>query len=162
MSRLSDEMLALLLRNASHEMRNSVFYATLSNHLGVKGFTNASEFCKKQIEEEQSHFNRVWGFLQDRNAKAILNPIQDVSGDYSDLKFAFNEALKLEILTTELWQEVLDKSIEINDGITKRLAEKYMKIQKSEEDEFLAICDELTLIGDNIPMQKLWDNTYKF
>lgn len=162
MSRLSDEILALLIRNAVHETRNSLFYATLNNHLSVKGFKNSANFCAKQIEEEQSHFKKVWDYIQKRNAHAILSPIPEVIGDYSDLVFAFRSALNLEYQTTEIWQEVYDKAKDTSDGITLLLAEKFLKIQESEETEFMAINDELALIGNDALYQKLWDNTYEF
>ena len=162
MSRLSDEMLMLLINASTHELRNSMFYSIMANHLGVRGFTNSSKFCKKQISEEQEHFEKVWQYISDRNAKAMLGTIPQIIGDFSDLRIAFDEALKLEFSTTEMWQDILAKATEEGDYITQRLAHEYMDIQRVEENEFMTIVDEISLIGENLSNQKLWDNTYEF
>lgn len=162
MSRLTDQMTAILLRNYAHEIKNSLVYSLMSNNIGVRGFTNSSKYFLSQAEEEKSHAIKVLKYLSDRNAMIMSPPIPEISTNYSDLRFAFDNAMNLEFETTQLWQETYDLAVELNDGITKQLANEFLDIQKKEEDEIIQHNDELSLIGENVPLQKIWDNTYQF
>lgn len=162
MSRLTDQMVSMLLRNYAHEVKNSLIYSLMGNHIGVRGFTNSAKYFLSQAEEEKGHAAKVLKYMTDRNAMIMSPPIPEVSTNYSDLRFAFNGALNLEFETTQIWQETYDLAVELNDGITKQLANEFLDIQRKEEDEIIQHNDELSLIGENIPLQKLWDNTYQF
>lgn len=159
--RLSDTIFNLLLNQAHRELQNSNIYASMSNNMGVKGFTNTAIFFDNQKKEEREHFDKIWEYLLARNAFAVLDEIPAAESEYDNLFGCFADSLQLEFRTTAEWENIYGNAVEEKDWITRSLAEEFMQIQKNEEDEFMTINDELKLIGDNTSFQYLWDKGFE-
>jgi ferritin len=161
--RLKENIVSLLLQQASNEKYNSNFYATLANNMAVVGFNKSAQFFLKQHEEETEHFLKIWNYLMEKNSLVIMPEVKAITDEkYDDIVESFNAALQLEYRTSEEWGNILDESLNEKDWDTKRLSEEFILIQHNEETEFMSYCDELKLIGNNFALLKLWDSQQEF
>ena len=81
---LSANMLSMLTEQYRHEILNSLRYDQRRAWCEAEGFIGSAAFWKQEAEGERGHANKVLGFLIDRSAKPVLEPLTfDDNGDIS-------------------------------------------------------------------------------
>jgi len=73
---LSANVLTLLCRQYSHEIANSLFYASLQSWAEMRGLDGTAAYMAAQAKGELAHADIVLGYIHDRNEQLALAPLE--------------------------------------------------------------------------------------
>jgi ferritin len=147
---LSKKVLDLLNKQLNHELSNAMLYRQLSSTANLNGFMGTEEFCRRQYEDELTHFNKVMDYITDRNyAFKIKDPENPETDGISTLMEIFQAALKRELLTTKMLETIRQTAIDDEDQLTEQWLLWLLNEQISEEQNCYDIISMLKVAKDN-------------
>jgi len=73
---LSANVLTLLCRQYSHEIANSLFYASLQSWAEMRGLDGTAAYMAAQAKGELAHADKVLRYIHDRNEQLALAPLE--------------------------------------------------------------------------------------
>jgi len=157
---MTENMKQLFMRQISHEIRNSILYRKIFNFLSVKGLDNLSIKFKKDAEDEMNHSLWLQDFMEKVNEIVDFIPYSPITEQITLGNFA-ELALQVELMTTEMLNEMLQESYEIGNSviITEFLLGTMIKEQIEETEKANKLNDQIKNIGEDVKFLQLYDNT---
>ena len=131
------------------ELWSGYLYLSMSLHFeneGRKGFAN---WFMIQFQEEQAHALALMEYVNARNGKVILQPIEGVPTSWDSPKAAFEATLEHEKKVTEKINNLYSMAEDAKDFATRQKLNTFVAEQVEEEESVRQIIDDLTLVGED-------------
>lgn len=160
---LSDDAILKLNYAYHHEISNSIFYDYIASYLNVLGFDNLSTYWEDWSNEEKKHAKWVKEFLQELNIPLSPSQLEAYTYDLSSSLIEFViMTIDREDKTTELYQDILNYALELQDnGLLIQFANKMLIEQQEETNKAKTIYDKVVNIGENKALMQLFDNSFE-
>jgi len=144
---LKDAVLNALNDQINAEVHSAYLYLSMSAWFQNKGLAGFANWMKVQYNEELTHALKFFDYVNERNGRVILKPIDAVATDFDDIIDVFEKTLKHEQKVTALIDALVDVAAEARDHATESFLKWFVDEQVEEESNVIGILDSLRLIG---------------
>jgi len=144
---LGKKMEKALNEQLNAELYSSYLYASMSAYfasLNLPGFAN---WMRVQALEEETHAARFYDFINARNGRVLLKPVEGPPAEWASPLAVFEESYKHEIKVTGLINNLVTMALEEKDYATREFLQWFVSEQVEEEASADAIARKLKLIG---------------
>ena len=144
---LSEKLLKKLNTQVTLEFYSSNLYLQMSAWCDHKGLSGSAKFLKAHAAEEMEHMQKIFDYIQDTGALAILESIEKPEIEYANLKDIFAQTYQHEKMITGQINELVDIALREKDYSTFNFLQWYVAEQHEEEKLFKSILDKMNIIG---------------
>ncbi|MDJ0860765.1 MAG: non-heme ferritin [Gammaproteobacteria bacterium] len=144
---LSQRMLARLNEQINLEFYSSNLYLQMSSWCESKGLEGCSTFLRSHANEEMTHMQRLFGYVNETGAMAVLGQIDAPPTEYGSIVDVFRGTYDHECLVTKKINELADTAFGEKDYSTFNFLQWYVAEQHEEEALFKSILDKIEIIG---------------
>ena len=144
---LSEKLLKKLNTQVTLEFYSSNLYLQMSAWCDHKGLSGSAKFLKAHAAEEMEDMQKIFDYIQDTGALAILDSIEKPEIEYANLKDIFAQTYQHEKMITGQINELVDIALNEKDYSTFNFLQWYVAEQHEEEKLFKSILDKMNIIG---------------
>jgi ferritin len=144
---LTGKMIDSLNSQVQLEMYSSNLYLAMSAWCAHKGLNGAAAFLKTHSKEELGHAYKLFDYINETGATAIINEIKKPIIDFASLKDVFLKTFEHEKFITSKIADLCSTSLEEKDFSTFNFLQWYSSEQHEEEKLFKDILDKIDIIG---------------
>lgn len=131
------------------ELWSGYLYLSMSCHFEHEGRPGFANWFKIQFQEEQAHALALMDYLNARDGKVILKPIEAVPTSWESAKAAFEATLEHEKNVTKKINDLYAMAEAAQDFATRQKLNTFVAEQVEEEESVRQIIDDLTLVGED-------------
>ena len=146
---LSANVIKLLNDQMNLEFYSSNLYLQMSAWCEQQGFEGAAKFLSAHAAEEMQHMRKLFTYLNETGAQAIISAIEAPSHEYKSLKEVIEITYEHEKLITSKINELVGKTFEEKDYSAFNFLQWYVAEQHEEEKLFSGIIDRFNLVGED-------------
>ena len=146
---LSENVIKLLNDQMNLEFYSSNLYLQMSAWCEQQGFEGAAKFLSAHAAEEMQHMRKLFTYLNETGAQAIISAIEAPSHEYKSLKEVIEITYEHEKLITSKINELVGKTFEEKDYSAFNFLQWYVAEQHEEEKLFSSIIDKFNLVGED-------------
>ena len=99
---LSQKLHEAMNAQVNAELWSAYLYLAMSLDAEAKGFKGVANWFYVQFQEEQAHARIFMNYLNSRDAKVVLKPIEDVPASWDTVLDMFKQTLEHEKKVTSL------------------------------------------------------------
>ena len=144
---LKQNVLDKLNQQINLEHYSSNLYLAMSSWCKAQGLDGAAAFLAAHSAEELTHMHKLFGYVNETGAQAIVSEIDAPDNTYKDLKEVFQKTYEHEQFITEKINELADLTLTEKDFASFNFLQWYVSEQHEEEALFKGILDKMTIIG---------------
>lgn len=144
---LTQKMIQRLNEQVNLEMYSSNIYLSMSAWCANKGLHGSAKFLKDHSKEELSHAYKLFDYINETGAVALIDTIEKPINGFRDLKDVFERTYKHELLVSKSILELVDVALSEKDYATFNFLQWYVSEQHEEEKLFKDILDKFEVIG---------------
>ena len=144
---LSANMLDKLNEQVNLEFYSSNLYLQMSSWCEFKGFEGCAAFLRTHATEEMGHMQRLFKYVSDTGAMAMLGAIDAPPSEFESLENVFSNIYEHEVLVTTKINELTHTAFSEQDYSTFNFLQWYVAEQHEEEKLFKSILDKIEIIG---------------
>ena len=146
---LNEKIEKALNEQINAEMWSAYLYLSMAaycHHIGQPGMASWFEvqFC-----EEQDHAKILFNYINSRNGRVELKPIEAVPTEWKSILDVFESTLHHEQKVTAMINKLYALTHESNDFATQSMLKWFIDEQVEEEENAQTIIDNLKMINDN-------------
>ncbi len=131
------------------EFYSAYLYLAMSAYCESSSLPGSAKWMRVQAQEETGHGLRIFDFLNDRGARALLRPIAQPPAEFASLLDAFQQALAHEREVTKSIHRLYELAAQENDYATQTMLQWFITEQVEEEKSASLIVEQLKLIGES-------------
>ncbi|MBD5226195.1 MAG: ferritin [Bacteroidales bacterium] len=131
------------------EFWSAYLYLSMSMHFANKGYSGIANWFMIQFKEEQDHATIFMNYMNSRDGKVVLQPIEGVDTEWESPLAAFKATYEHEQKVTALINGIYAVATAEQDYATQNMLQWFIKEQVEEEDTARGYIDALEKIGDN-------------
>ncbi|MGC6378110.1 non-heme ferritin [Bisgaard Taxon 45] len=146
---LSQNVINLLNEQMNLEFYSSNLYLQMSAWCEQNGFDGTAKFLAAHATEEMQHMRKLFTYLNETGALAIIGEIAAPAHQYASLKEVLEITYQHEKLITAKINELVGKTFEEKDYSAFNFLQWYVAEQHEEEKLFSGILDKLNLLGED-------------
>ena len=146
---LSTNVIKLLNDQMNLEFYSSNLYLQMSAWCEQNGFEGAAKFLSAHAAEEMQHMRKLFTYLNETGALAVITAIEEPAHEYKSLKEIIELTYEHEKLITSKINELVGKTFEEKDYSAFNFLQWYVAEQHEEEKLFSGILDKLNLLGED-------------
>jgi len=146
---LSSNVIKLLNDQMNLEFYSSNLYLQMSAWCEQNGFEGAAKFLSAHAAEEMQHMRKLFTYLNETGALAVITAIEAPAYEYKSLKEILELTYEHEKLITSKINELVGKTFEEKDYSAFNFLQWYVAEQHEEEKLFSGILDKLNLLGED-------------
>ena len=146
---LTNTMIEKLNEQINIEFYSSNLYLQMSAWCETKGFEGSAKFLRLHAEEEMEHMMRVFTYIGEAGALAVLGTIDAPPTEFESLQAIFSMALHHERGVTQAINDRAALAFEEKDFSTFNFLQWFIAEQHEEEGLFNGINDKFEIIGDD-------------
>ena len=146
---LSKELEKALNEQINAELWSAYLYLSMSMHFASEGYNGIANWFQIQFKEEQDHATIFMNYINSRDGKVLLAPIEGVDTEWASPIDAFKATLAHEQKVTALINDLYALAEAEHDYATRGKLDWFVAEQVEEEESCKNIIDRLKLIGDN-------------
>ena len=146
---LSSNVIKLLNDQMNLEFYSSNLYLQMSAWCEQNGFEGAAKFLSAHAAEEMQHMRKLFTYLNETGALAVITAIEAPAHVYKSLKEIIELTYEHEKLITSKINELVGKTFEEKDYSAFNFLQWYVAEQHEEEKLFSGILDKLNLLGED-------------
>ncbi|MBC9131865.1 non-heme ferritin [Frischella sp. Ac13] len=146
---LTNEMTKKLNNQLNLEFYSSNLYLQMSAWCDDQNFSTFARFLRDHAKEEMAHMQRLFDYVQDCGAFAIVGQIDAPETEYASLSDIFKKAYAHEIKISQAINDLVDYALTQKDYPTFQFLQWYVAEQHEEEKLFKTIVEKLELVGNN-------------
>ncbi|MDF1800165.1 MAG: non-heme ferritin [Planctomycetota bacterium] len=154
---LSDSLTKRLNRQITLEQYSANLYLQMSAWCEAQGLVGCAHFLGSHAEEEVQHMRRLFRYVNDTGAMAVIGAVDAPRADYADVKDLFEATLAHEEGITAAINELVAAAFAEGDYSTFQFLQWYVAEQHEEEGLFKQICDRIRIVGVDGPGLFLFD-----
>ena len=144
---LSQAMTDRLNEQINLEFYSSNLYLQMSAWCDFKGLEGCATFLSDHAAEEMSHMQRLFTYVNETGAMAVLGTIEAPPVEYESLADVFARTYEHECLVTRKINELAHVAFSEQDYSTFNFLQWYVAEQHEEEKLFKSILDKIEMIG---------------
>lgn len=144
---LSNNMIGKLNEQIGIEFESSNLYLQMSGWCAFKGFEGATAFLSVHAEEERMHMMKLFIYLGETGAMAVVPALEKPQLEYESLNAMFDQILTHERFVTGKINDLVALAYEEKDYSTLNFLQWYVGEQHEEESLFSSLLDKINLIG---------------
>jgi ferritin len=145
---ISKKMQTALNAQIGMEAYASHLYLAMAAWFDMKGLGGCAQFMFRQADEERMHKMRIFHYLLEMDATAIVPEVAKPPVTFKSVPDAFKSAYAHEQKVTKAINTLVDLAIKENDHATHNFLQWYVDEQREEETMMRNILDRIGLIGD--------------
>lgn len=146
---LSNKIVKMLNEQMNLEFYSSNLYLQMSAWCDQNGFAGAASFLKVHADEEMQHMRKLFTYLNETGAYAVINAIEEPQSAFNSLKEVLELTFEHEKLITSKINELVAITLEEKDYSAFNFLQWYVAEQHEEETLFGGIMDKLNLLGND-------------
>ena len=131
------------------EMWSAYLYLSMSAYCHSIGQPGMANWFEIQFQEEQDHAKILFNYVNSRDGRVTLKPIDAVPTEWDGILDVFKSTLKHEQKVTALINKLYALTHEENDFATQSMLKWFIDEQVEEEENAKTIIDNIKMIKDN-------------
>ena len=144
---LSPQIIDSLNQQINLEIYSSHLYLQMSSWCAHKSLDGCEAFLGQHADEEMTHMRRLFNYLQETGAYAVIHGMQAPPSDFGSLTELFEQIYKHEQVVTSKINNLVHLANTEPDYATLQFLQWYIAEQHQEEFLFKSILDKINLIG---------------
>lgn len=144
---LKKEVLDKLNHQINLEHFSSNLYLSMSSWCKAQGLDGAAKFLAEHSTEELEHMYKLFNYVNETGAQAIVSSIDGPDTNFKDIKDVFEKTFEHEQFITSKINELVEFTLEQKDFATFNFLQWYVSEQHEEEALFKGILDKIDIIG---------------
>jgi ferritin len=144
---LTQSLVDKLNKQVQLEMYSSNLYLGMSAWCAHKGLNGAAAFLKAHSKDELAHAYKLFDYINETGALAIVNDVEKPNIEFKTLKDVFQKTFEHEQFITSKIFELCSSALEVKDFSTFNFLQWYTSEQHEEEKLFKDILDKIDIIG---------------
>ncbi len=148
---LSKSMQKALNEQINNELYSSYLYLSMSAHFQATNLPGFAHWMIVQSKEEYDHAMKIFGYIQDRNSRAMLEAISKPPAEFKKPLDIMKQILEHEKSVTGMINHLYDMAVKEKDYPTQVTLQWFVKEQVEEEKMASDIIEQLKMIGDATP-----------
>ena len=144
---LKEKMLNALNEQINAEQYSAFLYLSMSAWCSDNGMPGFANWLYVQYQEELSHANKFFNYVNERGEKVLLKAIEQMPTDFDGIIDIVEKTLEHEKLVTSLVNNLVDVAVEVRDHATQSFLHWFVDEQVEEEANVQEILDTLKLIN---------------
>lgn len=146
---LQPAMLEKLNEQINLEFFSSNLYLQMGSWAEANGLEGCAEFLYQHADEEMSHMKRLFTYVNETGAQAIIGSIDAPETEYSSIRDLFEKVYEHECFITQKINELAHTAFTNQDYSTFSFLQWYVAEQHEEEKLFNGILDKIKIIGED-------------
>lgn len=146
---LSDKMEEALNKQINAEWFSAYLYRSMAAYFLNQNLKGFAHWMQAQAGEEQSHGQKLFDHINDRNGKITLTAIAAPPTEWKSPTAAFEAVYAHEQKVTGLINDLVDKAKKENDYATQAMLQWFVNEQVEEEANAYEILEKLKMIKDS-------------
>jgi ferritin len=146
---ISKPLEAAINAQINAEMWSAYLYLSMSTYCQDAGFPGIANWFAIQFKEEQDHAMILLNYLQSRDGRVLLAPIDAVETEWASPLAAFEATLKHEQKVTSLINNLMALAVEEKDFALQTRLNWFVEEQVEEEENARDLIQKFRLVGDN-------------
>lgn len=131
------------------EMWSAYLYLSMAAYCHSIGQPGMASWYEVQFKEEQDHAKILFNYVNSRNGRVTLSPIDEVPFEWNGILDVFESTLAHEQKVTSLINNLYALTHEENDFATQSMLKWFIDEQIEEEETAQTIIDNIKMIKDN-------------
>ena len=144
---LKEKMLNAINEQINAEQYSALLYLSMSAWFSDKGLPGFANWMYVQYQEELTHANKFFNYINERSGRALLKAIDQMPNEWDSIIAVVEATLAHEQHVTALINNLVDIAIEEKDHATQSFLKWYVDEQVEEEANVQEILDTLKLIS---------------
>lgn len=144
---LKQNILDKLNQQINLEHYSSNLYLAMSSWCKAQGLDGSAAFLATHSAEELQHMHKLFGYVNETGAQALVSEIDAPANTFKDLKDVFEKTYEHEQFITSKINELAELTMEEKDYATFNFLQWYVAEQHEEEALFKGILDKMSIIG---------------
>ena len=145
---LSKAMVKQLNEHISLEFYSSNLYLQMSAWADLKGHEGCTAFLRAHAQEEMGHIHKLFNYVNETGAMAIIGEIKAPPSDYSSVGELFQKVYEHECFITGKINQLVAAALKEQDFSTFNFLQWYVSEQHEEEYLFQQVLDKIKIIGE--------------
>jgi len=145
---LSKPLLDALNRQINHEFHSAYIYLSMSAYFESINYSGFAHWMKKQYEEEMEHGMKIYGYINERGGKVVLESIEKPTADFKSPLEIFTLAFKHEQKITGTINDLYELAVKEKDYPTQVMLHWFIQEQVEEEKSASEIIEQLKMVGE--------------
>lgn len=146
---ISKPLEAAINAQINAELWSAYLYLSMSTYCQDAGFPGIANWFAIQFKEEQDHAMILLNYLQSRDGRVLLAPIDAVETEWASPLAAFEATLKHEQKVTSLINNLMALAVEEKDFALQTRLNWFVEEQVEEEENARDLIQKFRLVGDN-------------
>jgi ferritin len=131
------------------ELWSAYLYLSMGMNFEAKGMPGTANWFRIQFKEEQDHATIFMNYINSRDGKVTLLPIDAVDTSWDSILHAYEETLRHERVVTGRINDLYTIALEDRDYASQSMLKWFIDEQVEEEETARDYIDALKKIGDN-------------
>ena len=144
---LSNKLIGHLNQQINLEFYSSNLYLQMSAWATYQGLNGCAAFLRDHAGEEMDHMQRLFTYINETGAQAILGAIEAPPIEYTSIKEVFEQIYQHERHVTQEINSLVNNAFSEKDYSTFNFLQWYVAEQHEEERLFKSILDKMEIIG---------------
>ena len=144
---LKEKMLEALNNQINAEQYSALLYLSMSAWFSEKGLPGFANWMYVQYQEEMTHANKFFNYVNERSGKVHLKAIAQMPVEFDSVIDVVEKTLAHEQHVTSLINNLADIAIEEKDHATQSFLKWFIDEQVEEEANVQELLDTLRLIN---------------
>jgi ferritin len=145
---LSTKMQDALNDQLNAEIYSAYLYLSMEAYFQDKSLTGFANWMRVQTQEELTHAQKFYDFINERGGRVKLKPIDAPPWDWESPLAVFEAAYKHETIVTGLINKLVDLALVESDHATDTFLQWFVSEQVEEEDNTSTVVDRIKLVGE--------------
>ncbi|GAB4563238.1 MAG: ferritin [Anaerolineae bacterium] len=146
---LSERLQKAMNDQVKNELYSAYLYLSMATYFHAENLPGMAHWMEAQAQEEVEHAMKFYGYLYDRNARVVLQAIEQPPSDFGSPLGAFKQALEHEQKVTAMINNLYAMAVEDKDYASQSFLQWFIDEQVEEEKSATDIIAQLEMIGDN-------------
>lgn len=139
------KMLSALNEQINAEQYSAFLYLSMSAWCEDKGLSGFANWMYVQYQEELTHANKFFNYINERSGKVELKAIEQVPTEFESVVDIVEKTLEHEKKVTSLINNLMDIAVEERDHATQSFLQWFVDEQVEEEANVEELLDSLKL-----------------
>lgn len=132
---ISDDMGALLIAQAAHELKNFILYSSFSNYYSLEGLEDLATYFARRAREEEYHHAWILKYMNDADCRMMYPAIPvNVEQKITSPIDPFIATVNREIETTQMIYKIKERADLEKDYLTENWLQQLLIPEQTEEE----------------------------
>lgn len=143
---IKKKVMDILNKQINAELESAYLYLSMSAYFESSNYPGMAVWMKTQTNEEVFHAMKLFGYVNERGGKVVLDAIKKPKLTWKTPLDAFENAYAHEQFITKLIDGCVDVALKEKDNATRVFMDWYVNEQVEEESKASEIVEKLKLI----------------